>query len=285
MIKAAQTDKLLKNSILDLLIFCAEYDISLDETEILQHLPVRASSVGVNSHLRDLVSRNKIVKLKDGSYGTKGAKLASSRRLQNIYTTKPLPAKTRRIVRIAKLVPFIKAVVISSDNILKPTASSQTEPKLIIVTLPNRIYLAKDIIKTLVYRHRDNQDKEKAHKITLNNSCQDIYYSTAGLRFGDKIGRTQYDKVLWFAWAKPLYGNPTWQTLLHNDEFIARYLPNYPYQYSGGKIAVSTSRWLDSLDNARYRDYLQEMSKLKDFKDSSHFLRIRPDVFIAKEHR
>lgn len=284
MIKAAQTDKKLKESILELLSFCSEHGISLDETEILQHLPVRASSVGVNSHLRDLVGRNKLTRLKDNSYSTPKAKLGQTHRLSNIYNTQQLPANTKRIIRIAKLVPFIKAVVMSSDNVLKPAASRQADTKLIIVTLPNRIYLAKDIIRTLVYRYRDKQNKARAQKLALKKSCQDIYYSTAGLRFGDKMGKTQYEKVLWFAFARPLYGNSTWQTTLHHDEFIARHLPNYPYVHSAGKIAVSTSRWLDSVDNARYRDYLQEMSQLKELKDSSHFLRIRPDVFIAREN-
>lgn len=284
MIRAAQTDKKLKESILELLSFCTEHGISLDESEILQHLPVRASSVGVNSHLRWLVEQKKVTKFKDNSYGIIKAKFSGAHRLSDIYKQMHYSRKVKNIVKVAKMVPFIKAVLISSDSILHPIDKNKSHQELIIVTLPNRIYLAKDIIRSTAYRTNNKQDKAKSKKNSLKASCQDIYYSTAGLRFVDKMGKSQLEKVLWAAFAKPIYGKSTWQNLLHNDPFISRHLPNNPYVHKVGKIDVSTSRWLDSLDNARYRDYLQEMSKLKDFKDSSHFLRIRPDVFIVKEN-
>ncbi len=284
MIKASDTDKRLKNSILDLLEYLAKYKTSLSDSEILHLLPVRASSAGVSSHLRNLVDVGKVKKLKDGSFGIAKQKYPSHHRLPAKPSSIQLSKKTKRIIRWARLVPFIQSVAIVSTDTLSVQSHAQNNPRLIFITLPGRIYLSKDIIRRLFYHNKDTKTDPATQQTEYANSCRDIFYSTAGVRFSEKMGSSDQERVLWFALAKPIYGQTTWQTVLQNDRYIFSHLPNYPWGERQNKINVGMSRWLDKIDNTLYRSYLKETALLGKYQDADSFLRIRPDVFIAKEN-
>lgn len=283
MIKASDTDKRLRNSILDILSYMAKYKIALSDSEILHLLPVKASSVGVNSHLRILLSDGKIKKLRDNRYGLAKLKYPKRHRLALEPKDIILSKRTKRVVRWARLIPFIQSVVILSDDILLHHPSAQAEPRLIFVTLPGRIYLAKDIIRRLFYKSLSEKSDLQSQQNEYANSCRDIYYSTAGIRFSEKMGSSDQERVLWFALAQPVYGQNTWQTVLQNNAYIFNHLPNYLWGNRQNKINVGMSRWLDRVDNTLYRNYLKETAALGKYKDPQSLLRIRPDVFIAKE--
>ncbi len=284
MIKASDTDKRLKNSILDLLKYLAQYNTALSDTEILHLLPVKASSAGVSSHLRNLVNVGKVKKLKDGSFGIAKQNYPNKHRIPFKTGDIQLSKKTKRIVRWAKLIPFIQSVVIVSEDILSTNPKTPSDPKLVFITLPSRIYLAKDVIRRLFYKNIAKKDDSEAWQLEYANSCRDIFYSTAGIRFSEKMGSNDQERVLWFALAQPIYGQTTWQTVLQNDRYIFSHLPNYPWGERQNKINVGMSRWLDKIDNTLYRSYLKETALLGKYQDTNSLLRIRPDVFIAKEN-
>lgn len=280
---AYQTDKRLKTAILDLLVFGANHHITLSDQEILHYIPVKASSVGVSAHLRSLISLGKVKKLKDGSYGIKKVQYPKIHRLHTTNTTKHLPKATKRILRWVKLIPFIKAVIVCHEDSLPTKSKGTTKPRLIYVTMPNRIYLTKDIVQKLFHntKHKSTTTEDKKQE-TLKSSG-DIYYSTAGIRFADKMSLWPNNQVMWFAMAQPLYGQKVWQNLMQNDKFIYTNLPNYPWLNQENQINVTHSRHLDQLDNRRYRYYLRQMSTIMDHKNNSQLTRIRPDVFIAQQ--
>lgn len=267
MTKADETNRHLREAILDLLSFFAVYKLSLSAQEVLQYLPVKASSVGVKHHLDVLVKRGKLRQFKKDRYGIKKIDYSGSNN-----TLQYSPSKsTKRLARLISRVPFVKSVVFCSDNLFDTNHNVQN---LIVVTTPSRIYTTKDIITRLQKIFGKNKP--------LGDVGCNIYFSTAGIRFSDLMAKSSLESTLWFALSKPLYGKDNWLSMLKNDKFVHSNLPNYAWPRLNLRIHTSTSKFLDDYDNKRYRNYLREMAAAADFQHSTSLLRVRPDVFIAR---
>ena len=143
MTKAEETNRQLREAILDLLSFCAVYKISLSAQEILLFLPVKASLVGVKSHLNMLIKRGKLRQFKHSRYGIKKVDYSKKAKTLSFEANKP----TKRFVKLLRVVPFVKSIVLSSDVLL--SNKGEKEQSLIIITTPNRIYSTKDIVARL----------------------------------------------------------------------------------------------------------------------------------------
>ncbi len=275
MIKAKDTDRNLREAILDLLAYCAIFKLALTDEEILWYIPVKANSVGVRSHLRKLQKRGKIKQLKSGKFGIKNIKYPSQKTTDAHLTLQTKKAK--RWSYLFRLIPSVKAVVISSDDLVE-SGNPSTNAHYIFITLPNRIYIAKGalyyLLGTLRKRRSATNDEDSVYL--------DTFYTTAGLRFVESMGIDELGQTLWFILSQPVYGKQVWQEAIRNNPFLYKRLPNYPWQHHKSKIFSSFSQRLDKLDNIGYRKHLRHIADQPEFQDKKALLRIRPDTLIAR---
>lgn len=266
MSRAEETNRRLRESILDLLSLGALYGIGLSAEQIFAFIPQKASLVGVKTHLNLLIKRGKIKQFKNQHYGIKKTSYPT-----HTKSLQPIPSRSvQRLSKLLSVIPFVKAVVLSSDTVL-----GTEKPSLIVVTTPNRIYITKDILSKI--------QKTLGQNKPIGDIDCNIFYTTAGIRFSSLMAQTDLHTTLWFICANPIYGKKTWYGLLKNDKLIHGNLVNYAWPRQDVRIQTSTNKQLDNFDNKRYRHYLKQMSQIKDFQRSSSLLRVRPDVFIARK--
>lgn len=276
MSKATETNKQLSQSILDLLSYCAVFKLGLSDQQILWYLPVKASLVGVRSHLAKLQKRGKIKKLSNDSYGIKSISYPSnSKKSQDIIKTNL--KRAHRWAKVFARLPFVKAVVLSSDTVVdlhNPGLNLQ----FIFITLPSRIYITKGSL----YQLLKVTGKRRNSTNTQDSVYLNMFYTTAGLRFVDSMGQNPTEQILWFTLAQPLYGTKDWNNLLQKDSFLHKNLPNFAWQYKAGKILTTHSRQLDYLDNVGYKKHLRHVADQPEFHGEEALLRVRPDALIAR---
>lgn len=260
MSKADDTNKHLRASILDVLCYLSLFGIKPTDQELLQLLPVKASMVGMRTHLLRLGKQGKVVRSTTGHYYLK--KTSYKRHV----TTLSQPQK--HLIKLLRLIPFVKVIATTHTQL------SASNGQLIVLTSPNRLYITKTLLDIL---WRLSTSK----KTRINPKPEPVFYTTAGIRFVDAMGYDSLSRTLWFALAEPLYGTQAWHTTLRANTFIASHVPNYIWQKRLGKIFTSASKYIDEYDNRRYKHYLKAMSQEAYLQSNSALLRVRPDGFVA----
>lgn len=275
MTKPNETDRRLRNSIIDLMCFYSIFNIALSDQQILSLLNVRASMVGVRSHLRMLQKRGKIIQLKNNLFAIKKLNYPTQDSIQKHQLSTIKNAK--RSVRLVRLLPFIKSIVITSDYLLDEKITKL--PKLIIICSPNRIYLVMTLLTTinkLLDTIRPNTKRPFADPMPM-------FFTTSGFSFVDQIGFDELSRVQWFVYSKPVYGEYTWEAMLKKNSFVHKSLPNLDWKKQDTRYVTSFSQILDNYDNKKYRQWLRKMAENSNYKKESALLRVRPDTFIAIE--
>lgn len=275
MTKPNETDRRLRNSILDLMCFYSTYNIALSDQQILSLLGVRASMVGVRSHLRMLQKRGKIKQIRNNLYGIKKLDYPPQTNIQKKQLK--LLASIKRSVWLIKYLPFIKSIVVTSDYLLHNKTTKL--PKLIIVCSPNRIYLVITILNNI-------NKLFDIFKLNTQRPFIDplpMFFTTSGFSFVEQIGFDELSRVQWFVYSKAIYSDYTWDSLLKKNSFIHKNLPNFDWKKQDTRYITSFSQVLDNYDNKKYRQWLRKMAENNDFKKESALLRVRPDTFIARE--
>jgi len=275
MSKATETDRKAREAIVDLLAYCAVFSLSLNEDQIVWYLPVKANIVGVKTHIAVLIKRGKIYRLPDKTYGVKKGIYNRSKASQVIIATNL--KRALRFSRLFRLLPFVKAVVLSSDSILQ-LDNPDVNLQYIFVTLPGRIYITKGVLYYFLGGIGKRRNSKNQHKSVYLN----MFYTTSGVRFSDKMGACSIDQVLWFILAQPLYGEKVWFSLLQKDTLVYASLPNYPWRHAGTQIYTTMSRYIDKLDNQGYRRHLRHVADQPEFHGTQALLRVRPDTLIAR---
>jgi hypothetical protein len=275
MINAKETDKRLREAIIDILCYSAVFDTALSDEEILWYIPVKASQVGVRSHLEKLLKRGKIKRLKNKKYGLVSISYKSQAVRQKQVAQRL--EKAQKWSRLFRFLPFVKSILVSSDDLFytkKPSSNSH----YIFITLPNRIY----ITKACLYYALELIGKRRNTKNQKDSIFLDNFYTTAGLKFEGKMGNSSQAQVMWFMLAQPVYGKDVWLNILKNNPLIYKSLPNYPWKHQNTKILTGFSRRLDSLDNLGYRRHLRHIADKPSLQSKTALLRIRPDTLIAR---
>lgn len=271
-----ETDRRLRNSILDILCYYSVYKTALTDQQILSLLNVRANMVGIRSHLRMLQKRGKIIQSKNGLYSLK--KIKYTNQSANLKRQRMTTSQLKKSIRIIKLLPFIKSIAITSDYLLDDQTNSL--PKLIIICSPNRIYLTMTLL-TLFNKvlgiFSKNTQKPYINPLPM-------FFTTAGFSFVDQMGYDELSRVQWFGYCKPIYGELVWDVALRKNDFISKNLPNYTWKRQDTKYITSFSQLLDNYDNMKYRSWLRMMADNNDYKKDTALLRVRPDSFIAREY-
>lgn len=276
MTKPNETDRRLRNSIIDLMCFYSIFNIALSDQQILSLLGVKASMVGVRSHLRMLQKRGKITQLKDSLYVIKKLTYPPQSSIQKQQFN--ILKNTKRSVWLVKLLPFIKSIVVTSDYLLDEKIVKL--PKLVIICSPNRIYLVMALLSTInkfLDAIRPNTKRPFADPMPM-------FFTTSGFSFVDQIGFDQLSRVQWFVYCQPVYGENVWEAMLKKNGFIHKNLPNFDWKKQDPRYVTSYSQILDNYDNKKYRQWLRKMAKDNNYKTESALLRVRPDTFIAREN-
>lgn len=273
--KPSETDRRLRNSILDILCYYSVFKVALTDQQILSLLSTRASMVGVRSHLRMLQKRGKITQLKSNLYSIKKLKYPPQSGIGNHQ--QKVVAELKKNIRLIKLLPFIKSIAITSDSLLDKKANKL--PRLVIVCSPNRIYVVMSILFGISRLLDTLHIKNKRYFI----DPLPMFFTTAGFSFVDQIGYDELSRVQWFGYSKPIYGELVWDATLRKNGFISKSLPNFTWKKQETKYITSYSQILDSYDNKKYRQWLRKMAKNDDYKKETALLRVRPDTFIARE--
>ena len=276
MSKPQDTNKRLRNSILDLLCYYAVFDLVLNDTQILSLLSAKASMVGVRYHLRMLQKRGKVECSKDGLYSIKKIKYQNQKTVKKHHQRNIANAK--HMVWLIKLLPFIKSVMVTSDYLLS-TEDTKT-PRLIILCSPNRLYITMDVLSMIKKLSNIFQPKAKDRLV----DPPPMFFTTAGIKFAEEMGYDELSIAQWFVYSRPLYGKVVWETAIRNNPYVGRHLPNYIWKKQDTKYITSFSRILDHYDNRSYRRWLKAMAKNNDYKQALALLRVRPDAFIARRN-
>ena len=270
--KANNTDKRLRQSILDVLAYGAVRKKSLTDQEILTFMPVKASIVGVRSHLVKLKDRGKIQQLKNGTYGLK--KITYPKKVVSEHEAE-FVKRARFWSRIFRLLPFVHAIVLVQPTVAE-LKNAVPDVNLIFITSPNRIYVTKGVLYHLLNLfglRRGSGTKDGC--FYLNQ-----FYTTRGVRFVNDIAKPELLRSMWFATGRPLYGKDTWEDLLRKDPFLHKNLPNYSWKPYKIRIVSPFSRLLDGLDDSGYRRHLQHVARQPEYRQTGALLRIRPDALI-----
>jgi len=275
MISAKQTDQRLREAILDILSYCAVFQTPLSDRQILWYIAVKASQAGVSVHLAKLLRAGKIQQFKNKKYGLKNVSYSSHQARTKLASQRIQKAK--KWSRLFRLLPFVKVVLVSYDDLYyskKPSSNS----RYVFITLPSRIY----ITKASLYYILEIMGKRRSTKNPKDSIFLDNFYTTAGLRFEDKMSLSTQGQVMWFVLSEPVYGEDIWQDILKNNPLIYKNLPNFPWKQRNTKILTGFSRGLDSLDTMGYRRHLRHISQKANLQSKDALLRIRPDTLIAR---
>jgi len=275
MSKPNETDRRLRNSILDILCYYSVFKVALTDQQILSLLGAKASMVGVRSHLRMLQKRGKITQDKNNLYIIKKLKYTSQSSIAR--DQQKLISALKKNIWLIKLLPFIKSIAVTSDSLLDKKANRL--PRLVIVCSPNRIYMVISILSG--YDRLLNALRIKNNRYFIDP--MPMFFTTAGFSFVDQIGYNELSRVQWFGYSKPIYGELVWDAILRKNSFISKGLPNFLWKRQDSKYVTSYSKILDNYDNKKYRQWLRKMAQNSEYKKETALLRVRPDAFIARE--
>jgi hypothetical protein len=263
----AQTEKKLRASIVAIISYGALYGFAYTDTEILGFLNVKASIVGLRNNLSRMVAHGLLQIDKTGRYQLKSYKYPNQNTKQ--LSWQQIIDSAKKHTRLLKSVPFIKAIVVL------PQSESQNI-RIVVVTLPARLHIARLIVEKYFAGRSLTNSKGKQIEVIDN-----LYFTTAGLRFLEEFGWSDLDRIICLLSAKPIFGANLWNSLLEKNQFIRANSPNYLWPRSQPKVYASSIRTLDSFEDKSYRAFLRSMANKPEYRHGGSLQRIRPDVIIA----
>lgn len=261
----------LRSAVLDILAYFAVWRWPVREAEIFELVPIRTNQLAVRDMLKVLAAEGKtiqsgdLVKLKGQSY--------LNRTKQEISQAKYLK-KAKNWSRLFGLFPFVRAVLVVNSASFG-VVHKDSDIDLMIITDPNRIYLAKGILMYLLkfLGQLETKDK-KAMRFSLG-----MFLTTNGINMKrDMMKINEPHLWYWLMAAKPVWGADIWYDLLKRDPVVAGRFPNKMWPKTDVRIPGVSWRTLDSLDNYGYRRHLRHTAAQPKNQEEKAFVRIRPDI-------
>ncbi len=261
----------LEPAILDLLAYFAVFRLPLAEAEISQLLPIKTSHLAVRDAIKELI-RNEKVRITGHYLGLKGVKYSNRDELMKRQAK--LISKARRWSYIFRALPYIKSVVVVNSGSFG-NVHHQSDIDLLIVTKPNRTYIAKGtLMYFLRFMRQLENEQNKAAKFSLG-----MFLTTAGVDSKKDIMKQNDPHLLyWLVMARPVYGASIWYGLLKKDKYAFESLPNYVWPSTDIHVYANGLRILDRLDDRGYRVHLKHTSRQPKSHTDKAFIRVRPDI-------
>lgn len=154
----------------------------------------------------------------------------------------------RMMVRIIKMFPFVRAVLVSGD-LAKNVSSPNSDLDFVVITEPRRLWIARTLLilfkKTILLNRR-------------KNFCLNYFVTTSDLEATSK----NYFTATEIAHLKPLYNFPLFLRYMNANSWIKQYFPKYrlfdlPLKRNSNRKSIFQfiielplrARFFDGLDN------------------------------------
>lgn len=261
----------LRAAILDVMAYWGVFRWPTTDQEIFELLSIRTNHLAVKYELNRLVEEHRVIK-KAGFYQLKSQSYFNRIKQEQKQTT--YIKKAKRWARLFGLLPFVRSVLVvnsvSFGNIHK-----NSDIDLMIVTDPNRIYLAKGVLMYgLRLLGQLESDKKKAKRFSLG-----MFLTTNGVNMKrDMMKLNEPHLWYWLVAAKPVWGSDVWYDLLKRNNVVVSRFPNYTWPKTNVRIPGVSWRTLDSLDNYGYRLHLRHSAAQPKNQTEKAFVRLRPDI-------
>ncbi len=261
-----------EQAVLRLLSYYAVFGLAATEAEVNSYIGIRVGHLAVRDALRELTEVGKLSRATDGSYRLAGHTHHSRETM--LRRQEVLVAKARRWARLFGLLPFIKSVVVVNSAALG-NVTAESDVDLLIVTKPNRIYIAKGILMYgLKFLRQLETEENKAGRFSLG-----MFVTTAGVNWQrDIMAVNDPHLAYWLMLARPVYGASVWQNLLKTSPYLQEAFPNYVWPKAPRRIYSGGLTWLDQLDSKGYRKHLKHTAGQPKMHTKEAFVRVRPDI-------
>lgn len=260
-----------REAIVDMVTYYAVFNVMVTQEQLVEFLPVRANHLAVLAALRELINDQKIQRYGNeyGLYGYRYLRADSQHLMQE-----NLLKKARSWARWLGLLPFVKSVVVI-NSAAYGNVTETSDIDLLVVTSPNRIFVAKAIIWQCLRMARQlERPGERAGRFSL-----EMFLTTRGVNFQRDIMReTRPHLVYWLLTAVPVYGKRAWLEVLQAAPVVRERTPNRIWPRGGKTIYRSGGRWLDPWDDRGYRVHLKHVSQQDYSSQEAAFIRLRPDI-------
>ncbi len=227
----------LTNSVFETLAFFDAQDLALTAMEIKNYLGEQAALLEIEDCLSgDLRER---VAGQHGLYFLRGRESLIKLRRSRYRTTLVRFHKTKKYLKFLCHVPYLRAVAISgSQALLNSTAASDID--LLVVTRPNRIWLARTLVS--VYFHLLGQRRH--HEKVSNRFCLN-HYLVADREITED--RNLYTAVE-YASLLPVLGEGAMQQFWQKNLWVKEFLPQMEPEKHGVFFAFRFSIWQKILE-------------------------------------
>lgn len=267
-----KTERRIEQAILRLAAYFAVFALSISEQEVNQYIGVTAGHLAIRNALKSLVADKQLIlddegyyRLPDQAYHSKEHALKRQHKLL---------AKAESWARLFGIMPFVKSVVVVNSAAIG-NVRADSDIDLLIVTTPNRAYVAKGILMyTLRLLRQLENKKHKAERFSLG-----MFITTAGVNWQrDIMAVNEPHLTYWLMLAKPVYGERVWYELMHNSPLVAQAFPNYVWPKSEIRVYANGFSWLDQLDSKGYKKHLKHTAGQPKMHTKEAFVRVRPDI-------
>lgn len=268
---AAKSDQV-RTAVLEIITYFSLFKVPVSLERLVAFVPLRANHLAVAAALRELITSKHIKRIGD-EYGLK--KISYLDRAKQLAQHHNLLDRAYDVGGLIGALPFVKAVVLVND-----VAVGNVGPKatldLMIVTTPGRIFIAQKVIQMLLRLDRVREGSPGRIQI-------DSYITVRGIAF-DRDIMSSPDPHLryWLLTALPVYGSKRWAEILQSSVWFQDKAPNIIWPRGAKTIDRWSWRWLDGIDDRRYRRVLKRNSQNSDTQSPGSFVRIRPDVVILR---
>lgn len=264
---AAKTSQI-KAAVFELVAYFSLFDIPISMERLVDFLPLKANHLAVSAAIRELITDKKVVRIGD-EYGLK--RHTYSDRKTQLKLQQHLLNRAENIGGLLGRIPFVKAVVVV-NSVAFGDVTPKSDIDLLIVTTPGRIFLASRFITAIL--RMDRARHSEGGGVDL-----DMLLTVRGVQLDRDIMRRPDPHLrYWLLTARPVYGEKRWAEILQSSAYFRDKAPNMLWPRGSKTIDRWSWRWLDALDDRRYRRYLKRNSETVDHRDTRCFIRIRPDI-------
>jgi len=268
----ARTERKVEQAILRLAAYYGVFALPLSEAEINQLIDIKVGHLAVRDALKSLVEDGTLVLDEEGYYRLADQSYVS--RNKALKRQEKLLGKARSWAKLFGLLPFVKSVVVVNSAAIG-NVRADSDIDLLIVTTPNRAYVAKGMLMYGLKLARQLETrKRKAERFSLG-----MFVTTAGVNWQRDIMAVNEPHLgYWLMLAKPVYGAAVWQELLRSSEYVTETFPNYVWPKTNTRIYSNGISWLDQLDNRGYKKHLKHTAGQPKMHTKEAFVRVRPDI-------
>lgn len=206
------SDKLLRESIIDVLNYFAIFSFPLTKEEVHRYVSASCSIEEIEIELNSLLKKGTISILENFYMLVSNETNAERKRSGAIFATKKLK-EAKGIAKLIHLFPFVRMVGVSG-SLSKGYFEKGDDIDFFIVTSKNRLWIARTLLHIM---------KKSSYLIGKQHSlCMNYFVDETALKLEDE----NYFIALELATVIPLYGKNHHDALIKTNHWIYDFVPN-----------------------------------------------------------